>query len=104
MRWRANSNTEPELINDLNFLSDFATSGGLDRGIDGRLRHRPRLHWIGDRLPRLPAGKPAALADGVTVSHVTVGNEEYGSREYGLITPPPWSNITRTYAGADGRQ
>ena len=39
----------------------------------------------------------AALADGITVSHMTVGNEEYGTWETDLHTP---ANNAATYAAA----
>src|SRR5208283_5272697 len=39
----------------------------------------------------------AALADGITVSHMTVGNEEYGSWEYDLHSTP---NDPTIYAAA----
>jgi hypothetical protein len=39
----------------------------------------------------------AAVADGITVSHVTVGNEEYGTWETDLHTP---ANNAATYAAA----
>ncbi len=39
----------------------------------------------------------AALADGITVSHMTVGNEEYGTWETDLHNPP---NNAATYAAA----
>jgi hypothetical protein len=91
-----NSNTNYlNFIKDLEF-ADTTLSGGYDVALTADYGTNEACTGGGD--PNEPANwVKYAYANGGTVSHVTVGNEEYGSWEEDLHTSP--HNPT-TYAGA----
>jgi hypothetical protein len=80
------------------FVSELAIPAGLDIALTADYGSNPTCN--GGGLPSEAAAWVAnALTLGVTVSHMTVGNEEYGSWEYDLhakVNDPP------TYAAAVG--
>jgi hypothetical protein len=79
-----------------NFVSDMAVPANLDVALTADYGSNTACTGGGD--PSEAADwVTAALADNLTVSHMTVGNEEYGSWEYDLHTPP---NDPTTYAAA----
>ena len=79
-----------------NFVNDIAIPGGLDVALTANYGSNSACTGGGD--PTEAASWIAkALADGITVSHMTVGNEEYGSWEEDLHTNP---NDPGTYASA----
>ncbi len=67
---------------DLGLTADY----GTDAACTGPGQPSEAAAWVA-----------AALADGITVSHMTVGNEEYGTWETDLHTP---ANNASTYAAA----
>jgi hypothetical protein len=80
-----------------NFVTDLAIPAGLDVALTADYGTNPTCN--GGGLPSEAAGwVAAALTDGITVSHMTVGNEVYGSTwEEDLHNPP---NNPATYAAA----
>ncbi|HVC47981.1 MAG TPA: hypothetical protein VND90_12095 [Terracidiphilus sp.] len=79
-----------------NFVNDFAIPSGDDVALTANYGSNSSCNAGGD--PTEAAGwATAALNDGITVSHMTVGNEEYGSWEYDLHAKP---NDPATYAAA----
>jgi hypothetical protein len=70
-----------------NFVSDVAKPANLDVALTANYGSNAACNGGGD--PTEAAGWVAqALTDGITVSHMTVGNEEYGSWEEDLFTTP----------------
>ena len=103
--WQTNTNCQnppngggvPD-TNDVfaNFLNDLAIPAGLDVALTADYGTNPTCN--GGGLPsEAAAWVTAALADGITVSHMTVGNEEYGSWEEDLHSTP---NSPTIYAAA----
>jgi hypothetical protein len=80
-----------------NFVSNLAVPAGLDVALTADYGTNPTCN--GGGLPsEAAAWATAALADGITVSHMTVGNEVYGSTwEEDLHSSP---NNPTTYASA----
>ncbi|HSY92412.1 MAG TPA: hypothetical protein VK812_13630 [Candidatus Binatus sp.] len=79
-----------------NFVSDIATPANLDVALTVNYGSNTACTAGGD--PSEAADwATAALAAGVTPSHITVGNEEYGSWEYDLH---PIKNDPTTYASS----
>ncbi|MFZ1084567.1 MAG: Ig-like domain repeat protein, partial [Terracidiphilus sp.] len=80
-----------------NFVSDLAIPAGLDVALTADYGTNPTC--TGGGLPsEAAAWAAAALTDGITVSHMTVGNEVYGATwEEDLHTP---ANNPATYAAA----
>lgn len=79
-----------------NFVNDIATPAGLDVALTADYGTNPACTGGGDPT-EAAAWVTQALSDGLTVSHMTVGNEEYGSWEEDLHAKP---NDPTTYAGA----
>ncbi len=81
----------------VNFVNDLAIPAGLDVALTADYGTNPTCN--GGGLPtEAAAWAAAALTDGITVSHMTVGNEVYGTTwEEDLHTPP---NNPTTYAAA----
>jgi hypothetical protein len=79
-----------------NFVSDMAVPANLDVALTANYGSNPDCNGGGEPS-EAAAWVSAALTDGITVSHMTVGNEEYGSWEYDLHSPP---NDPTTYAAA----
>jgi hypothetical protein len=79
-----------------NFISDMALPAKLDVALTAN--YGSNLTCDGGGEPgEAAAWVTAALAGGITVSHMTVGNESYGSWEYDLHSTP---NDPATYASA----
>jgi hypothetical protein len=79
-----------------NFVSDMAVPANLDVALTADYGSNAACTGGGD--PSEAADwVTAALADNLTVSHMTVGNEEYGSWEYDLHSTP---HDPTTYAAA----
>jgi hypothetical protein len=79
-----------------NFVSDMAVPANLDVALTANYGSNADCNGGGEPS-EAAAWVSAALTDGITVSHMTVGNEEYGSWEYDLHSPP---NDPTTYAAA----
>lgn len=79
-----------------NFMNNIAIPGGLDLALTADYGTNAACNGGGDPT-EAAAWVTAALNGGVTVSHMTVGNEEYGSWEEDLHAKP---NDPATYAGA----
>jgi len=79
-----------------NFVSDMAVPAKLDVALTANYGSNAACTGGGDPS-EAAAWATAALADGITVSHMTVGNEEYGSWEYDLHSTP---NDPTIYAAA----
>lgn len=79
-----------------NFVNDIADPAGLDVALTADYGTNAACNAGGDPT-EAAAWVTQALADGVTVSHMTVGNEEYGSWEEDLHAKP---NDPTTYAAA----
>ncbi|MGA8089172.1 MAG: hypothetical protein WCA10_18000 [Terracidiphilus sp.] len=79
-----------------NFVSEIAIPGGLDVALTANYGSNAACTGGGDPT-EASSWITKALADGITVSHMTVGNEEYGSWEEDLHAKP---NDPATYAGA----
>ncbi len=80
----------------LNFVNDVAKPANLDVALTANYGSDSTCTLGGDPS-EASAWATAALAAGITPSHITVGNEEYGSWEYDLHTAP---HDPTTYAGA----
>jgi len=104
--WQTNTNCQngpygggtPD-SNDIfaNFVSDLAIPAGLDVALTADYGTNPACNGGGEPS-EAAAWVAAALTDGITVSHMTVGNEVYGSDwEEDLHTVP---NDPTTYAAA----
>jgi len=104
--WQTNSNCQnlpygggtPD-SNDVfsNFVNDIAVPAGLDVALTADYGTNPACNGGGEPS-EAAAWATAALADGITVSHMTVGNEVYGSGwEEDLHSTP---NDPATYAAA----
>ena len=79
-----------------NFVNDIALPGSLDLALTANYGSNSTCTAGGD--PSEAADwATAALAAGITPSHITVGNEEYGSWEYDLHSTP---NDPTIYASA----
>lgn len=78
------------------FVNDIAIPGGLDVALTANYGSNPACNGGGDPT-EAASWVTKAIADGVTVSHMTVGNEEYGSWEEDLHAKP---NDPATYAAA----
>jgi hypothetical protein len=79
-----------------NFVNDLADPANLDVALTADYGSNTTCNGGGD--PTEAADWVAqALVDGITVSHMTVGNEEYGSWEYDLHSTP---NDPTIYAAA----
>src|ERR1700733_4883442 len=79
-----------------NFVNDMAVPANLDVALTANYGSNATCNGGGEPS-EAAAWVTAALADGITVSHMTVGNEEYGSWEYDLHSPP---NDPTIYAAA----
>lgn len=79
-----------------NFMNEIAIPGGYDVALTADYGSNAACNGGGDPT-EAAAWVTAALNGGVTVSHMTVGNEEYGSWEEDLHTKP---NDPTTYASA----
>jgi hypothetical protein len=79
-----------------NFVSDLAIPAGLDVALTADYGTGKNCTGYGDPT-EAAAWAAAALTDGITVSHMTVGNEEYGSWE---TDNHPLKNNATTYAAA----
>jgi hypothetical protein len=103
--WQTNSNCQggphgggtPD-SNDVfaNFVSNFALPAGVDLALTANYGSNSACTGGGEPS-EAAAWVTAALGDGITVSHMTVGNEEYGSWEEDLHPVP---NDPTTYAAA----
>jgi hypothetical protein len=80
----------------LNFVNDMAVPANLDVALTANYGSNATCNGGGDPS-EAAAWAAAALADGITVSHMTVGNEEYGSWEYDLHST---ANDPAIYAAA----
>ena len=81
-----------------NFVNDMAVPANLDVALTANYGSNPSCN-AGGEPSEAAAWTTAALADGITVSHMTVGNEEYGNWEYDLHSAP---HDPATYAAAVG--
>ncbi len=79
-----------------NFVNDMAVPANLDVALTANYGSNPACNGGGEPS-EAAAWVTAALAAGITPSHVTVGNEEYGSWEYDLHSTP---NDPTIYAAA----
>jgi hypothetical protein len=79
-----------------NFVNDMAVPANLDVALTANYGSNAACNGGGEPS-EAAAWVTAALADGITPSHVTVGNEEYGSWEYDLHSTP---NDPTIYAAA----
>ena len=79
-----------------NFVNDMAVPANLDVALTANYGSNTTCNGGGEPI-EAAAWVTAALADGITVSHMTVGNEEYGSWEYDLHSTP---NDPTIYAAA----
>jgi hypothetical protein len=79
-----------------NFVSDIAIPAGLDVALTADYGTGKNCTGYGDPT-EAASWVAAAITDGITVSHVTVGNEEYGSWE---TDNHPLKNNAATYAAA----
>ncbi len=79
-----------------NFVNDIVNPAGLDVALTADYGTNAACTGGGDPS-EAAAWLTQALADGITVSHMTVGNEEYGNWEEDLHAKP---NDPATYAGA----
>jgi hypothetical protein len=79
-----------------NFVSDMAKPASLDVALTANYGSNAACNGGGEPS-EAAAWVTAALADGITPSHMTVGNEEYGSWEYDLHSTP---NDPTIYAAA----
>ncbi|MGB6744876.1 MAG: hypothetical protein WBE38_14615, partial [Terracidiphilus sp.] len=79
-----------------NFVNDMVIPGGLDVALTANYGSNAACTGGGDPT-EAAAWAAAAVTDGANVSHITVGNEVYGSWEYDLHTKP---NDPTTYAAA----
>jgi hypothetical protein len=70
-----------------NFVNDIATPASLDVALTANYGSNAACNGGGDPT-EAAAWVTQALADNLTVSHMTVGNEEYGSWEEDLFTNP----------------
>jgi hypothetical protein len=98
--WATNSECDGGYTNgnDIfsNFVNDLAVPANLDVALTANYGSNTTCNGGGE--PSEAAGwATAALADGITVSHITVGNEEYGNWEYDLHSAP---HDPTTYAAA----
>jgi hypothetical protein len=80
----------------LNFVNDMAVPANLDVALTANYGSNAACNGGGEPS-EAAAWATAALADGITPSHITVGNEEYGSWEYDLHSTP---NDPTIYAAA----
>jgi hypothetical protein len=80
-----------------NFVSDLAIPAGLDVALTADYGTNPACNGGGEPS-EAAAWVAAALTDGITVSHMTVGNEVYGSGWEEDLHPSP--NDPTTYATA----
>jgi hypothetical protein len=78
------------------FVTGIVQGGSYDLALTADYGTNPACTGPGQPSEAV-AWVTAALADGITVSHMTVGNEEYGSWETDLHTLP---NNAATYAAA----
>jgi hypothetical protein len=79
-----------------NFVNDLAIPAGVDVALTADYGTNPTCNGGGEPS-EAAAWVTAALVDGITVSHMTVGNEVYGSWEEDLHSTP---NNATTYAAA----
>ena len=79
-----------------NFVNDIAIPGGLDVALTADYGSNAACTGGGDPT-EAASWITKAITDGITVSHMTVGNEEYGSWEEDLHAKP---NDPVTYASA----
>jgi len=79
-----------------NFVNDMAVPANLDVALTADYGSNAACNGGGEPS-EAAAWVTAALGDGITVSHMTVGNEEYGSWEYDLHSTP---NDPTIYAAA----
>jgi hypothetical protein len=79
-----------------NFVNDLAIPAGVDVALTANYGTNPACTG-GGAPSEAAAWVAAALTDGITVSHMTVGNEVYGSWEEDLHSSP---NNPTTYAAA----
>jgi len=79
-----------------NFVTDMAVPANLDVALTANYGSNASCNGGGEPS-EAAAWVTAALEDGITVSHMTVGNEEYGSWEYDLHSTP---HDPTTYAAA----
>jgi len=79
-----------------NFVNDMAKPANLDVALTANYGSNAACTGGGEPS-EAAAWAAAALTDGITVSHMTVGNEEYGSWEYDLHSSP---HDPTTYAAA----
>ncbi|MGA9308003.1 MAG: hypothetical protein WBW31_21575 [Candidatus Sulfotelmatobacter sp.] len=79
-----------------NFVNNMAVPANLDVALTANYGSNAACNGGGEPS-EAAAWVTAALADGITPSHVTVGNEEYGSWEYDLHSTP---NDPTIYAAA----
>ena len=85
-----------------NFVTDIATPAKLDVALTANYGSNTACNGGGEPS-EAAAWVTAAPAQGLTVSHMTVGNEEYGSWEYDLhSTPHDPSIYASAVVGADG--
>jgi hypothetical protein len=88
-----------------NFVSDMAVPAKLDVALTANYGSNATCNGGGEPS-EAAAWASAAVAAGVTPSHMTVGNEQYGSWEYDLYTTPIDTPDPTQYAslvvGTDG--
>jgi len=98
--WETNSLCDGQFAdtNDTftNFVNDMAVPAKLDVALTANYGSDPTC-TTGGEPSEAAAWATAALAAGITPSHMTVGNEEYGSWEYDLHSTP---NDPTIYAAA----
>ena len=83
----------------LNFVNDLATPAGLDVALTADYGTDIACTGPGDPA-EAAAWVAQSLTDGITVSHVTVGNEEYGTWEEDMHSPASSQHNGATYAAA----
>ncbi len=98
--WATNTVCATNYVNSnatfANFVNDIAIPGGFDVALTADYGTNAACNGGGEPS-EAAAWVAAALNDGITVSHMTVGNEEYGNWETDLHTKP---NDAVTYASA----
>ena len=85
-----------------NFVNDIVIPAGLDVALTADYGTGKNCTGPGDPT-EAAAWVTAALTDGITVSHMTVGNEEYGSWETDLHYPEEQRRHLRRRGGGNHR-
>lgn len=98
--WGESSEDEPAPgTSFMQFVDDITIPGRLDVALTADYGSNPACNGPG-QPSEAAAWASAALADGITVSHMTVGNEEYGDYEIDLHTPASDQHSPTVYASS----